>query len=132
MRCVAVYLRVIQEEGKRRGYKFDSGKIARGGRVQPLVATKGQLEFEWIHLLEKLQQRNPEWLKDLESVHRVDPHPLFKIIPGDVAEWEKISGGAELLRAADDSPLARRDRPRLRLPVRMTIDALRIKDPGET
>ncbi|NJD61331.1 MAG: DNA lyase [Deltaproteobacteria bacterium] len=89
VRCVAEYLRVIQKEGKRRGYKFDSSKIARGGQVESLVATKGQLEFEWVHLLGKLRQRDPKWFKDLESVRRVDPHPLFKIVPGGVAEWEK-------------------------------------------
>ncbi len=96
MRCVAEYLRVINEEGKRRGYKFDSRKIARGGQVKSIVATNGQLQFEWAHLLGKLRQRNPKWIKELKSVQSVDPHPLFKIIPGGVEEWEKISGAAPI------------------------------------
>ncbi len=92
VRCVAEYLRVIQREGKQRGYRFDPGKIARGGHVEPLVATEGQLQFEWVHLLAKLRQRNPGWLKKVQSVRRVEPHPLFKIVPGGVEEWEKIPG----------------------------------------
>ncbi|OGP51786.1 MAG: DNA lyase [Deltaproteobacteria bacterium RBG_13_43_22] len=96
VRCVAEYLRVINEEGKRRGYKFDSRKIARGGQVKSIVATNGQLQFEWAHLLGKLRQRNPKWIKELKSVQSVDPHPLFKIIPGGVEEWEKISGAAPI------------------------------------
>ncbi len=103
VRCVAEYLRVIHGEGKRRGYKFDSGKIARGGHVEPLVATEGQLRFEWAHLLEKLRQRNPGWLKEVESVLRVEPHPLFKIVRGGVAEWEKIPGATRLQADNDGS-----------------------------
>ncbi len=94
LRCIAEYLSVIHEEGKRRGYKFDSSKIARAGPVEPIVATSGQLQFEWSHLLGKLRLRNPEWFRKLESVQSVDPHPLFKIVPGGVAEWEDISGAA--------------------------------------
>ena len=107
VRCIAEYLRVIHKEGKRRGYNFDSGKIARGGQVESIVVTNGQLQFEWIHLLGKLRQRNPKWFKELKSVQSVDPHPLFKIIPGGVEEWEKFSGAAQLPLAADGSPLSR-------------------------
>lgn len=92
VKSIAVYLRVIQREGKQRGYQFDSSKIARGGQVELIVATKGQLQFEWDHLLMKLRQRNPKWYKELNLVRSVEPHPLFKIIPGGVEEWEKISG----------------------------------------
>jgi hypothetical protein len=107
VRCVAEYLRVIQEEGKRRGYKFDSGKITRSGRVVSIVATNGQLQFEWVHLLGKVRQRHPKWFKELKSVQSVDPHPLFKIIPGSMEVWEKVSGAAQLPLAAGGSPLPR-------------------------
>jgi hypothetical protein len=103
VRSVAEYLRIIHEEGTRRGYRFDSGKIARGGRVESIIATDGQLRFEWAHLLEKLRRRSPERFRELESVQCVEPHPLFRIIPGGVAEWEKDSGAARLPVAADGS-----------------------------
>jgi hypothetical protein len=94
VRCVAEYLRVVHAEGKRRGYKFDSGKIARGGKVEPVVVSSGQLRYEWIHLLEKVRPRNPEWYEDLVLVKRVVPHPLFKILPGGIEKWERASGAA--------------------------------------
>lgn len=107
VRCVAEYLRVIHKEGKRRGYKFDSSKIARGGHVETIVATNGQLQFEWLHLLGKLRQRNLKWFTKLESVQIIDPHPLFEIVPGGVSGWEKISVAAQPPADADGSPLPR-------------------------
>ncbi len=98
---VAEYLRVINKEGNRRGYKFDPSKIAQGGHVKSIETTNGQLQFEWVHLLGKLRLRNPTWFNELESVQSVDPHPLFKIVPGGVEEWEKISGAAQLPAEAD-------------------------------
>ena len=103
VRCVAEYLRVVYEEGKRRGYKFNSSKIARGGRVESLIVSQGQLRYEWLHYLEKVRLRNPKWFHDLVLVKRVVPHPLFKIIPGGIAAWEKISDAAQLPVEADGS-----------------------------
>ncbi len=103
VRCIAEYLRVIQEEGKRRGYKFDSGKIARGGQVKSIAVTNGQLQFEWAHLLGKLRQRDPKRFEELKSVRRVDPHPLVKIVPGGVERWEKNSDASKLSLAAGGS-----------------------------
>ena len=30
----------------------------------------------------------PSWLAEIESVYRPDPQPLFRIVPGPVAELE--------------------------------------------
>lgn len=92
--CIAEYLRAVHAEGKRRGYRFDAGKIARGRHAESMVATSGQLAYEWGHLLGKLRLRNPGHLEFLVSVESVDPHPLFNIVPGDVAKWEKRSVAA--------------------------------------
>lgn len=105
--CVAEYLRVIYQEGKRRGYHFDSSKIARGGQGKSIDATIGQLRFEWVHLLGKLRQRNPKWFQEVRSVQSIDPHPLFKIIPGGVEKWEKLPGAAQPPLAVDGSLFTR-------------------------
>ncbi len=91
--CIAAYLAAVQEEGARRGYAFDAARIARGRRWETLVATRGQLVHEWAHLLEKLRQRDPERFEALRAVRRVAPHPLFRIVPGGVEEWEGHDGG---------------------------------------
>lgn len=93
--CIAEYLRAVHAEGKRRGYRFDAGKIARGGHAAPIIATSGQIRYEWRHLLEKLRLRNPGYLEVLVLAESIDPHPLFIVVPGDVAKWEKRSGGVE-------------------------------------
>lgn len=85
---IAFYLRGVQIEATRRGYRFDAAKIASRECADPIEVTGGQLEYEWKHLKEKLRVRSPSWLAEVESVPRPDPHPLFHIVPGAVAEWE--------------------------------------------
>src|SRR5689334_20947553 len=57
--CIADYLRAIAAEADRRGYAFDSRKIARGEWKGRLVVSRGQLEYEWTHLRKKLAIRSP-------------------------------------------------------------------------
>lgn len=96
VKYIAEYLRVIHADATRRGYHFDKSKIARGGRVEPVPVTQGQLDYEWSHLKEKLQNRSPAWLSVLESRSTPESHPLFRIIPGAVAEWEVIQPGKRI------------------------------------
>jgi hypothetical protein len=87
---IAVYLQVIHEDAVRRGYGFDGAKIASAGYVEPIVVTSGQIDYEWGHLKDKLRMRAPSWLEGLGPVSHPDPHPLFRIVPGEVAEWEVV------------------------------------------
>lgn len=88
--CIAAYLRVVQGEAARRGYRFDAGKIGAGGGTDPLAVTDGQLGYEWSHLRAKLAQRAPQWLDRLPAVPAPEPHPLFQVVPGGIAEWEAV------------------------------------------
>jgi hypothetical protein len=86
---IAEYLRSVREEAEKRGYHFAARKI---GRVRPpgrLTVARGQLQFEWHHLLEKVRKRDPKWFARLLSVENPQPHPLFRAVPGGVAPWEK-------------------------------------------
>jgi hypothetical protein len=89
VRCIANYLRVVHAEASRRGYNFDLRKVARGGSVNHIETSRGQLLFEWQHLIEKLRVRNLQWLQNLEIETDLHPHPSFCIIPGDIEDWEK-------------------------------------------
>lgn len=86
---IAEYLRGVHAEAVIRGYRFAAGKIARSKVSGRLAVTRGQIEFEWRHLTEKLKTRDPQWLARLGSVRAPQPHPLFRVVRGDVAEWEK-------------------------------------------
>ncbi len=87
--AIAAYLREIQLEGDRRGFRLDPSKIARAPAAAPCVATHGQLAWEWAHLMEKLRTRDPERFAQQSSLRRPRAHPLFRIIAGDVEPWEK-------------------------------------------
>jgi hypothetical protein len=85
---IAEYLKEIQAEGGRRGYRFDATKIGIGGKVVVLNVTQGQMFFEWEHLRKKLRERARKWLGELRSVESPEPHPLFRVVEGEVEDWE--------------------------------------------
>ena len=87
--ALAEYLRGVRQEGEARGYSFAAGKISRARTTRPLTVTRGQMNFEWEHLKQKLTRRAPHWLERLESIADPDPHPLFRVVPGGVESWEK-------------------------------------------
>lgn len=86
---IAAYLRVVQKEAMARGYCFDVKKISHAQVSGSLTVTRGQLEFERHHLLRKLALRDPQQYTKLAVLNRPIPHPLFRLIRGGVASWEK-------------------------------------------
>lgn len=95
---IAVYLRLIHTEAVRRGYRFDAKKIGRGGSVEQLLVTRGQLNHEWEHLTRKLTTRAPTWLGQFQRVKQPQPHPLFRVVAGAIADWEVIPTAAAQMR----------------------------------
>lgn len=87
--CIARYLQVVLDEAVTRGFHFSADKIDRSRAPCQLAVTRGQLAFEWTHLMRKLQLRDPGLREKLEEVGRPQAHPLFRVIRGPVAEWEK-------------------------------------------
>ena len=86
--AIASYLHVVHDEATQRGYKFDATKITLNKRANLMVCTRGQLNYEWEHLKDKLLVRAPSWLVSFEVMCYPDPHPLFRVVSGTVAEWE--------------------------------------------
>jgi hypothetical protein len=86
--AIGAYLQAVHAESVRRGYRFDATKIMAGGSAETIVATRGQIDYEWTHLRTKLEQRAAERLAGLPA--RPDAHPLFHIVPGSVADWEAV------------------------------------------
>lgn len=89
MSAIGAFLHGIAAEAERRGYKFDVRKIARPRGARKIRETRGQLEYEWAHLKRKLEARAPAIARQLRGVDRPQAHPLFRIIVGEVREWEK-------------------------------------------
>lgn len=86
---IVEYLRAVHEEATRRGYRFAADKIARSRAGRRLTVTRGQLEFEWRHLLRKLRARDPGRQARLARVKSPGAHPLFRVVRGPMAQWEK-------------------------------------------
>ena len=95
--ALATYLAGVYDEAVTRGYHFDSTKIGPGRFRGVIEETGGQLLYEWEHLRRKLAQRDVARFEQSKAVNVPGQHPLFRIIPGKVREWEKVStdaGGA--------------------------------------
>ena len=87
--ALASYLAVVHEESVRRGYHFDRGKIGARRFVGRIPETKGQLLYEWKHLQAKLAARDAARRRASRSVPVPEHHPLFRLIEGEVRDWEK-------------------------------------------
>jgi len=87
--AVATFLVGIAGEAQRRGYQFDLAKIPRRRFAGQIPETDGQLLNEWGHLLAKLRVRAPLLARQFRSITTPEPHPLFRIVPGNVRAWER-------------------------------------------
>jgi hypothetical protein len=87
--AIAAYLQGIFNESVRRGFHFDLSKIAVSPSFDAIDEMQGQLLYEWAHLLNKLNGRSPDMYKIHKAVNIPEPHPLFTIVPGGIASWER-------------------------------------------
>jgi hypothetical protein len=90
--CSAInsYLLEIEKEAKSRGYNFNKSKIGKERFKGKIPVTKGQLLYEFEHLKNKLKTRNPKLFLELKKIQTPAPHPLFKIVFGEIEDWEKV------------------------------------------
>jgi len=91
--AIDFYLRAVYEESLRRGYHYDQSKIGVGHPVSLIPLPDGQLRYELDHLKEKLRRRDPQRYEMLLPLHDATPHPLFRVVPGGIAAWEKGAAG---------------------------------------
>jgi hypothetical protein len=86
---ICEYLHHVLIESQKRGYRFDSDKLpSQTPETHPIRESKGQLEYEWRHLLCKLRKRDSERFDELSKLEKYESHPLFTIVPGKVKDWE--------------------------------------------
>lgn len=88
--AIATFLLGLADEAQNRGYNFDSSKISRLRFTGQMDETNGQLLYEWTHLKTKLKVRAPHLSRQFRDIKIPEPHPLFRIVPGDVCHWEKM------------------------------------------
>jgi hypothetical protein len=88
--CINQYLAAVYENSLERGYNFNKNIIKSDFIRTRLTVTDKQMEFEMKHLLKKLEKRDPECFQKLSHELKIDAHPLFKIINGEIEDWEVI------------------------------------------
>ena len=87
--AICAYLGGVVEEALRRGYAFDSRKAGPQREVAPITVTRGQLDYEWQHLLRKLAKRSPSHYRRWRALRAPERHPLMIVRTGRVEPWEK-------------------------------------------
>lgn len=94
-RAIGRYLWAVHAEAASRHYRFDSSKLPPEHSCPEIPVSRGQLLFEWKHLLSKLAIRAPERIRKLGATRVPECHPLFEPRPGPVEPWERIPEGAK-------------------------------------
>ena len=87
--AMSLYLRAVHAEAEARGYCFDKTKIRPARKHLVLTVTRGQLQYEWTHLMAKLKVRDPALYQKWMETEGPDPHPLFGVQAGAVESWER-------------------------------------------
>ncbi len=88
-RAIGKYLIAVVHEAARRDYHFRAEKIVSSRYGGKLTVSQGQLLYEWRRLKAKLRARSPRAYRTIRPVKVPDPHPLFRIVAGPIADWER-------------------------------------------
>ncbi len=91
LEAINQYLAEVWNEATRRGYNFDRNKIDFDFQKIKIDVTLGQLQYEFNHLLKKLEQRDPDRYKQFEKLKMVDCAEIFDVKEGEIEKWEIIS-----------------------------------------
>jgi hypothetical protein len=89
--AINIYLAIVHQEATSRKYNFDKQKVNWNFCPASIPVTKGQLEYEVTHLLNKLKVRDLKKYKELKNQLVFDPHHLFDLIDGPMEDWEVIT-----------------------------------------
>lgn len=86
---IEAYLHFVCDEAGVRGYNFDRTKLGprRKLKVQ-ITVRRGQVDYEWKHLMGKLKTRSPKDYKKAQAVSRPQILPMFKKVAGGIEDWE--------------------------------------------
>ncbi len=87
------YLSGVHEEAQKRGYHFDAKKISLlKNNVKDIKVNNGQVNYEFNHLLRKLETRDFGQYSKIKDENRrtIRTNKLFKSVDGDIERWERI------------------------------------------
>jgi len=88
--AIASYLRHVLVEARCRNYSFDESRLAGEYFDGRITVTRGQVDYEFRHLLNKLEKRSPLQYEQIRNVQCIETHPLLELVDGMVEDWEII------------------------------------------
>ena len=100
LETVNAYLAEVYEEGCARGYKFDAAKVGEFDErnLAKIAVSRGQIEYEFAFLQEKLKSRDRVVYERNLSVKNIEIASIFEEVAGGIEPWEKVKNLA-LFRA---------------------------------
>lgn len=87
--AISTYLAAVHAEAEKRGYTFDPRKVGAARCDAIIPVTRGQVEYEWEHLLRKLSLRSPQYYRQWRAVRAPQCHPLMRRRAGGIEPWER-------------------------------------------
>lgn len=87
------YLDSIYLEARRRGYNFDAAKISLlKNKLKDIKVSNGQINYEFNHLLRKLETRDFGQFSKIKSFsgEKIKPNRIFKVVEGKIEDWEQV------------------------------------------
>ena len=90
--AINAYLLEVYKEACARGYKFDVAKVGKfdAENLSKIAVTRGQIEYEFSFLQEKLKLRDLKKYKENLNVKNIEISTIFTEIDGDIELWEKV------------------------------------------
>ncbi len=88
--AICTYLDEIHQESLKRGYNFNKSKIHSNRCTSKIKVTKGQLNYEFLHLKKKLKIRDFNAYQKIRAIKNPEPSQIFNIVDGGIESWERI------------------------------------------
>ena len=89
---INAYLFEVYKEASARGYKFDVAKVGKfdAENLSKIAVTRGQIEYEFSFLQEKLKLRDLKKYKENLKVKNIEISTIFTKIDGEIEPWGKV------------------------------------------
>lgn len=87
--AIDYYLKFVWMEANIRAYHFNEDKFESSYTNPKIKVTNGQIDFERKHLLSKLKLRDKIRYDEIENITKLELHPIFTMVEGDIEYWEK-------------------------------------------
>ena len=87
---IDTYLYYVYLESRDRGFRFDKVKFSNPNLELRVSVNSGQVDYEWEHLLKKLELRDMQRFEMYKDEMFVDIHPMFEMVSGEIEVWERV------------------------------------------